>query len=107
MNKIKMDVKDEIKIEQINLKYKNKKYIRERNNVSNKMLGIRGSYIHLNFVGEEKNIDKLYNEATMINNYKENKTIFDGDNNIEIYFNNIQKRGEEEEEKREQKIIFF
>ena len=49
-----MDKKDEIKIEQINLKDKNKKYIHERNNVSNKMLGITGSYIHLDFVSEEK-----------------------------------------------------
>ena len=106
MNKIKMDVKDEIKIEQINLKDKNKKYIHERNNGSNKMIGITGSNIHLNFVSEEKNMDKLDNETTLLNNNKENKTISDCDNNIEIYFNNIQKRREEEEE-REQKLIFF
>jgi hypothetical protein len=106
MNKIKMDVKDEIKIEQINLKDNNKKYIHERNNASNKMSCITGSNIHLNFVSEEKNMDKLDNETTLLNNYKENKTISDNDNNIEIYFNNIQKRRQEEEEK-EQKLIFF
>jgi len=106
MNKIKMDKKDEIKIEQINLKDKNKKYPHERNNITNKMIGITGSNIHLNFVSEEKNIDKLDNETTLLNNYKENKTISDTDNNVEIYFNNIQKRRQEEEEK-EQKLIFF
>ena len=68
------------------------------------MIGITGSNIHLNFVSEEKNMDKLDNETTLLNNYKENKTISDSDNNIEIYFNNIQKRREEEEE-REQKLI--
>ena len=61
MNKIKMDVKDEIKIEQINLKDNNKKYIYERNNASNKMSCITGSNIHLNFVSEEKNMDCIYN----------------------------------------------
>ena len=101
-----MDKKDEIKIEQINLRDKNKKYPHERNNITNKMIGITGSNIHLNFVSEEKNIDKLDNETTLLNNYKENKTISDTDNNVEIYFNNIQKRRQEEEEK-EQKLIFF
>ena len=95
----------EIRIEEINLKDNNKKIIHGRNNASNKV--ISGSNIQLNFISEEINVSKFDNETTLINNYKENKSISESENNIEIYFKNIQKRIKEEEEKEQQLLLLY
>ena len=105
-----MDLNNEIKLEKVNdLKESNKKINHERNKQSNKVFGITGSNIQLNFISEEinANINKTDNETTLLHNMKENKTISESDFNIEIYFNNIQKKREEEEEKEKQLVYLY
>lgn len=102
-----MDENKEKMQEESYLKSNNKKSFHERNKASNKVLGISSSNIHLNFITEDVNINKPENDTTLINNMKENRTISESDFNVEICFNNIQKRREEEEEKERQLVYLY